>query len=126
MPAKTITRKTQREIAALLSQAAKAIAGSPEHASLVGLVENLQQQAADLDSTQAEDISADAHSVSLRYAWRQLCAASFVPNARIVIRANLFYQGHPIWAISDDMQRITLHTGETIPGLGPTTRLERP
>lgn len=125
MPSKAINRKTQREIAALLSQAARVIAGSPEHASLTNLVENLQQQASELDSSQAEDIPA-GRSVSLKYAHRQLCASSFLPGVRVVISAYLFYQGQPIWAISDDLQRVIFHTGETISDLTPDTRLERP
>lgn len=125
MPAKKINRQTQKEIAALLSQAARAIAGSPDHASLTGLVETLQQQAADLDASQAEDIPA-GRSVSIKYAHRQLCAPSFLPGVRVVIGAHLFYQGQPVWAISDDLQCLTLHTGETITNLSPDFRLERP
>jgi hypothetical protein len=120
MPAKPINRQTQRQIAALLSQAAQALAGAADPA----LVESLQQQAVELDSRQAETAPA-SNTVSLKYAHRQLCALSYLDGARIVTGARLAYDGQPIWVIYDDLQRLVTHAGEQITGLAPTTRLER-
>ncbi len=129
MPTRTLTRTAQRQIAALLSQAARAvessIQGQADPAALAGLVESLQQSAADLDTAQAgaEEVPS-GRTVSLKYAHQRLCGLSFLDGARIA-KAKLFYQDEPVWAIYDDLRRVALFSGEILTGMTPETRLER-
>jgi len=122
MPTKTITRATQRQIAALLTQAAGAIStGSADPI----LLEALAATAADLDGSQAAAELPASRTVSLKHAHDRLCNRSFLDGSRIVTGARLAYDGQPLWAIYDDLHRVVLYSGELITGLSPETRLER-
>jgi len=122
MPTKTITRATQRQIAALLSQAAGALAGASADPALL---EALSATAADLAGSQAPQDLPAGRTVSLKHAHDRLCNRSFLDGARIVTGAKLSYDGQPLWAIYSDLRRVLLHSGEVITGLSPETRLAR-
>lgn len=114
-----LTRSTQRQIAALLSQAAGALPSDADPP----LLEALAQASADLGGASTSDLPT-GRTVSLKHAHNHLAARSFMRDARL-LSVRLFYQGEPLWAVYDDLQRIALHNGRIISGLAPETRLER-
>ena len=113
-----LTRAAQKQIAALLAQAAGALPADADPA----LLEALAQAAADLGNPQPSDLPT-GRTVSLKHAYHNLSARSFMLDARL-LSIRLYYQGEPLWAISDDLQRIILHSGRVVSGVVPDTRLE--
>jgi len=111
MKAKTLARQLLT-IASQIDDEPKAAAGA-----LITL-------AAELDpASVTPDTPFPSDTVSLRYAWTNLCRESFLPGVRVPI-VHLTYQGMPIGAISNTLILIIQKDGAKIPAT-PLTRIER-